>query len=131
MLMTDVLLCCPYSWCLTRSSHTLTRLLFVHRLFSTQAATETVTAPDGTPQLIKSLPAGAAPMVRQDKSSLCLATSNQGVYSNPLAGLSTSRVALPPGDYVVVPSSFEPIEAVFCLKFFCTPGPTTPIARIM
>ncbi|CAM9363264.1 unnamed protein product [Choristocarpus tenellus] len=54
-------------------------------------------------------------------SSLALATSNGGVYTDCLCGAATGRVDLDAGSYVVVVSTFHPLAASFLLSIYCDP----------
>lgn len=46
------------------------------------------------------------------------ATSNNGVYTNPPSGVATPLTRLDEGEYVVVPSTFKPLEGEFALLVF-------------
>lgn len=52
--------------------------------------------------------------------------SNDGLYSNPPAGVALEVVTLRRGHYVVVPSTFEPFEGRFILKVYTS----SPLASI-
>ncbi|CAM9614233.1 unnamed protein product [Discosporangium mesarthrocarpum] len=54
-------------------------------------------------------------------SSLAVATSNEAVYTDCLCGTATKKVDLDPGGYVVVVSTFQPLETSFLLTVYSSP----------
>ena len=63
---------------------------------------------------------GVTQLLQTATPTTATATSNKGIYISRATGVATPKVLLPAGDYLIVPSTFAPLEASYAMKVYCS-----------